>query len=926
MDSHNNRKVFVVKSKIKKDALFLIDGSYFLYRSYFALPPLHTPDGKPTHATYAFCRTLNKIIKEYDPQQIAIVWDSKGPTQRKKEYEAYKATRPEPPSDLFIQKEDIIKFIELINMCSVAKTGYEADDLIASLAKENKDKQTVIISADKDMSQLLTDKNILIIDPFKDRIIDAQELKQEKGFDPEKVPFYFSLLGDSSDNIPGVKGVGKKTALDLVTQFDSLDDLYKNLGKIEKKRTQTLLEDQKDNAYLSYKLFLLHTIKLGIKKKELDFDKNNLAKAINFFKDLGFKSLVKEIEKKHTKIQELHQQEIFEKTKSNNWKLHVVTNTLELKALIAQLKKDKYFALDTETTGVNPLVHTLVGLSCASNTKEAFYVPLAHPKSERYAQVKFKEALELLKPLFESKTIKKTLHHAKFDELVLYQYGIELQGVDFDTIIAANLLRQAWQKINLKDLSQKYLKEPMVKFKDIVKKKYKTFAEVPIEDGAEYGAHDALQTLKLKKVLEKDFEKEPALKKLFKTIEMPFHEVLLAMEKKGILLDPEILNATGEKITHKLKNIETKIFAALPIGKQKISGKTINLNSPKQIEILLFEYLGLPAPRESAKGSRSTDREVLLELGKQHPVPNLIVEYRELAKLKNTYIDPLPKAINKKTKRIHTSFSQTMTATGRLSSSDPNLQNIPAYGDYGVAIREAFVASHGYEFVSADYSQMQLRILAHMSGDKNLTNAFLGNKDVHVQTASQIFNIPEEKVTQEQRQIGKRINFSVIYGQTPYGLSKELQVKPSVAKEFIQAYFEHYPNVAQWIEKTIKTTEEHGYVESLWGRRRWIPEIKEKNRARYELGKRLAVNTPVQATEADIMKIAMLNITQALHKEKLKASIVLQIHDELILEVPTKEISIVKKMLKKEMENVVSWPISLTIDIRSGKNWGAITK
>ncbi|QQR48871.1 DNA polymerase I [bacterium] len=919
-------------SVIKKDALFIIDGSYFLYRSYYALPPLHTPQGKPTHATFAFCRTINKLIKDFDPKKIVVTWDSKSSTATREEvYAEYKATRQAAPNDLFEQKEDIITFIKLINMCTVSKDNYEADDLIASLVKENPDEQIVIVCADKDMYQLLSHSNVLILDTFKNKLVSQEDFITERGFQPAKIPFFYSLLGDASDNIPGVKGIGKKTAEDLVKQFDSLENLYQNIESVEKKRTQTLLSEQKDNALLSLKLFLPHYTQTGLAKKDLDFDKNNWHNAADFFEELNFKGLIKENtpekkEKKKALSGIETQQSLFESTEPT-WECVIVSSIDQLKKLLSKIEQIGYCGLDTETSGSDPLQHKLVGLSFAYDHQRAYYIPLQHPHNNAHPQIPFDECIALIKPLLESDKIEKYLHNTKFDELVFWNNGITLRGTTFDTLIAANLMREAWQKINLKNLSLFFLNEPMRKFKEVMGKEYKSFDQVPIENGAEYGAHDALQTLKLKEIFEKKLATQPTLEKLFYEIEMPLYHVLTSMEKKGIVLDAKILETTNKELVKELTHLEEKIFAAIYHDSQPAENEPLlNLNSPKQIETLLFDKLGLPSVKKNKGGSQSTDHEVLEKLSKVHPIPALILRHRELAKLKNTYLDPLPLTINPTTHRVHTSYSQTMTATGRLSSNNPNLQNIPASSDYGFKIRSAFIAPAGHSFIAADYSQIELRVLAHLSGDQNLIKAFQESQDIHTQTAAQLFGVQPELVTQDQRQIGKKINFSIIYGKTAYGLSQELEISTTEAKKYIETYFAQYPHVRSWMETVIQKTLETGYVETWWGKRRFVPELAEKNKIRHELGRRIAINTAVQGTAADIMKIAMNRLDQAFTAKKMSSSIILQIHDELVIETPTKELFEAKNIVLDIMQNVTTWQVPLDVSIKTGQNWGQITK
>ena len=919
--------------KIKTNSIFLIDGSSLLYRSYYGIRPLHTLKGTPTQATYGFCRSIKKLIDDFDPKYLLLVWDRKEKTFRSNIFPEYKATRQAPPNDLFIQKEQIIEFAHLIKIKQISKPGYEADDLIFSIVQENKKQQIILIGPDKDLHQLIS-KNILILDPLKKEIIDEDTFINKRKFIPGKLAFYHSLLGDASDNIPGVKGIGKKGATNLVQQFDSLDNLYENLNKIEKPRIKKLLEEHKQNAFLSYKLFSLKYTKTKTPIQKMLFDKNNWKNANEFFQELEFTSLIdhshlNKTQKTDTKEKQTSflQASLPNKNTSSekNWTCIIVQKESDLQKLIMHIKIKRKFAIDTETTGLNALEDSLVGLSIATENKNAYYIPINHCSIKKEGQLEKSFVLTKLQPILENNKIKKILHHTKFDQLVLWQDNVKIKGIFFDTLIAANLLRKEWSKINLKSLSMQYLNEKMSSFSDVLGKKYKTFAEVPINDAALYAAHDALQTFKLAPLLKKELKKEKKLDKLFNEIEMPLSQVLFQMEKTGISLDTKILEQIEKDVDKELTIIEKKIEAAIHY-KQKEKTQLINLNSPKQIEELLFNKLKLPVTKKSITGQRSTDQEALLELSKIHPIPGLILKYRELFKLKSTYLKALPKSINPKTNKIHTSYSQTLVTTGRLSSSNPNLQNIPAGKNHGIRIRSAFIAQKGTHFLSADYSQIDLRVLAHLSGDKNLINAFLKNKDIHIQTASQIFSIPKEKVTNQQRQMGKKINFSIIYGLTPYGLSKDLGIKQSEAKRYIQKYFDQYPLVAKWIEKTVEQAKADGFVQTLFGKKRYIPGLQEKNKSLYEAARRIAINTPVQGTSAEIIKLAMIKIYNSLQTKQLKSKIILQIHDELILQCPTQEIDFIKKLVKKQMETVISWKIPLIITVRTGKNWAEITK
>lgn len=928
--------------RIKKDAVFLIDGSAMLYRSYYGIHPLKNSQGIPCQAIFGFARSMKKLIDTLHPQHLLLIWDSKGKTFRNDIYEKYKATRQAPPSDLFEQKEYIVKFADLIGLKQIAKSGFEADDLIYALAHDVKNKQVVILGPDKDLQQLISD-NVIVFDITKDEIIDTNTFKEKRGFEPKKLGFYHALVGDSSDNIPGVKGIGKQGATKLVKQFDSLDDMYKNLNTIKKIPLKNKLESDRNNAFLSFKLFSLKYTNPGVSINDMHFDEHNWINALPLFEELEFKGLASGIRGKITtqpkpqkesgpekqmsifQVKNESELKLTEKHKSKKapWTSTIIHTGEQLYDLIKKIKAKKHFAFDTETMGVKPLSHDLVGCSIALDTKEAFYIPVAHTDTE-ISQLNRNEVLKILQPILADKRITKVLQNAKFDELVLYRYKTPLVGIEFDTLLAANLLRKEDEKIGLKKLSVRYLGEPMDDFKQVMGKKKKTFAEVPIKEAAEYGAHDALQTLKLESILKKDLNKEPILKKIFRNVEMPLSEILFDMERTGVMLDTEKLKHVNTNVSSSLKQIENKITAA--IDHKRIGAGGINLNSPKQVERLLFKDLKLPTMKRTPKGTHSTDHEVLLQLSKQHPVPGLILKYRELFKLKSTYLDTLPNDINPETKRIHSSWNQTLVATGRLSSSEPNLQNIPTGEGYGIQIRSAFIAPRGKQLISADYSQIDLRVLAHLSKDKNLTKAFIENKDIHTQTAAQIFDVLENKITSNQRKVGKRINFSIIYGLTAYGLSKDLDIPRSEAKEYIEKYFEQYPKVASWLETIVEHGKKDGFVTTWMGKRRYIKGLNEKNKSLFEAAKRVATNFPVQGTSAELMKLAMINISKALHYKKLESKIILQIHDELVLECPANEVKTVESLLEKEMTSVVKWEIPLQISMKSGKNWGEITK
>ena len=879
---------------------------------------MYTSQGLGVQAVYGFCRMIKKLMNTFDPHYMALVWDSPGKTVRHEMYQEYKETRQAPPSDLFEQKDLIQEFADLILLRQVAQVGVEADDLMFSLAANFKAEgvQSLLVTSDKDMGQIISD-DIKIYDPFKDIIIDGKILEEKYGFPIYKLSFYFALVGDSSDNIPGVRGIGPKGATDLVQQFDSLEDLYNNIEKISKERTRHLLIEHKDDAFLSEKLFKLYYYDVDVMPSECRFDKNNWMHARSLFERLQFKSLLKEMEEERS----AHEQIIpLKLSEVGGYEFICITTEEALLELCKKLKTHKTFALDTETDGLNTFEAKLVGISLCIEPKTAYYIPFGHHTTEKQLSHDF--VIEHLKPFLEDVNYKKYLHNVKFDQEVLFQAGIMLRGLVFDTLIAASLVVQDWQRLGLKYLSEFYLREPMLSFDMVVKKNgYHKFPDVPLDLATEYAAADAHQTFRLVKILKAQLE-EREQTKLFEEIEFPLIQILFEMEKEGIILDPKILAALDKKIPFELKQLRATIINL--IGSEFAD---INLNSSKQVADLLFNQLKLqPLKKTEQKTAYSTAHDVLKELSKIHPVPGFIDQYRELFKLKSTYIDSLPDYINPETGRIHTTFKQTAAITGRLASFDPNLQNIPTTSPTDIYVRSAFIPPEGHLFLSADYSQIELRVLAYLSQDAILNDAFKEGKDIHAVTASILFDVPITTVTHEQRQIAKRINFSILYGLTAYGLSKDLDIPLGVAREYREKYLAQYPGVTAWMDSVVEETKRHGYVTTLWGRRRYIPGIYERNKSLYEAARRIAINTAAQGTAAELTKKGMIDVYGQIREKNLGSKLILQIHDELLLTVPEEELEEIQKLVATTLQNVVSWNIPLAVTIRTGKNWHEVTK
>ncbi|MBA3752067.1 DNA polymerase I [Candidatus Dependentiae bacterium] len=891
-----------------QDAVFIIDGSSFLYRAYYSVRPLTTREGIPVNAVFGFCRMIRKLLDTYKPSHMVLVWDSKGKTVRHEVYSEYKATRQATPSDLMQQKEIIQEFADIIGLHQLSMPGVEADDLMFSVAKQLgfEKCRSVLVTSDKDLGQALGDYTV-ILDPFKEMIIDQKALEEKIGFSLEKLPFYYGLIGDSSDNIPGVAGIGPKGAQKLVQQFSSLQELYDNIHTIESERTKMLLEQSRENAFLSERLFKLEFYETVLTQESFRFLDANWVNAYPLFTKYEFKSLIKEQGVVKPESVTLH----------NKYTFILVDTPEELSSMCLDIEKYGSCALDTETDGLDPLQSTMVGMSLSMQEGISYYIPCGHRTDER--QLSREMVIRYTKPILEDIRIKKYLHHVKFDALVLHNAGITLRGFVFDTMIAASLLADSSKSIGLKALSDFHFQEPMFAFKDIVKgNAYKDFSYVPLALATEYAAADAHQTLKLVPLFE-DALKKKGLEDLFYTLEMPVLNVLIEMEKRGILLDREVLHEIDVEVSHSIVSLRAEIIDL--IGPEHAD---INLNSPKQLENLLFSHLKLPSMKKTTRGaSYSTDQEVLEVLATVHPVPRLIMRYRELFKLKTTYLDSLGGYVHKDTGRIHTTYNQTAVATGRLASSEPNLQNIPVKS---FALRAAFKPAPGYLFLSADYSQIELRVLAYLSQDSVLLEAFSENRDIHALTAAGLFEVPESSVTHEQRQVGKRINFSILYGLTAHGLSQDLSISHALAKEYIERYMRQYPGVVAWMEQVIIRTKEKGYVETVWGRRRYLPGIYEKNKNLYDLARRVAINTVAQGTAAEIMKKGMILLEDGLHSAGHGSQILLQIHDELLIEVPSHALEETERIVVDTLQNVTAWNVPLVVSTRFGKNWQEVTK
>lgn len=874
--------------------LFLIDGNSFCYRAYYAIRALSTSKGQPTNAIYGFISMINKIIKDENPDLLAVAFDLKGPTFRHKKYEKYKIHRKPMPDNLVEQLPVIKEIIRAYQIPIYELQGYEADDVLATIAKkaEGRRIETFIVTGDKDAMQLVS-PYIKVYSTHKEGFVyDENAVKARYGVTPDRVIDLMALMGDSSDNIPGVPGIGEKGATDLLKEFGSLDSLLANLKNLKSEAKRKLIEGNLDKIELSRDLATIDAeVPIDIDFDKLEIKKPDTNKLIEIFKELEFRTLLKEIIPK-------------DDLKGN---YILIDKEDDLGELINNLRKKKQFVFDFETTHYDPMLANPVGVSIAWEKANIFYIPFNLNK-----ELEAEKVLKKMKDIFEDSGIKKIGQNIKYDYIILKKMGIEVNGIYFDTMIASYLINPSKLNHNLGDISLEYLNHKMTPIEELIGKGKKaiTMDQVDIKKVMKYGCEDSDVTLRLKDILEKLLE-EKELDSLFFDIEMPLSEVLANMEMAGVSIDKDYLKALSKDMEKKLDKHQKKIY--------KLAGEDFNINSPKQLQEILFVKLKMPTIKKTKTGS-STDEGVLKTLAKRYELPQEILRYREFSKLKSTYVDALPRLINPRTKRIHTSFNQTVTQTGRLSSSDPNLQNIPVKTEEGRKIRRAFITgSKNYMLLSADYSQIELRILAHLSGDRNLVSAFKDDRDIHRFTASLIYNVDERDVTAEMRNSAKTVNFGIIYGMSPFGLSNDLGIDIEIAKKFIDNYFERYPDVKIYLEDRIRDAKKRKYVTTIMNRRRYVPEITNENMNIRNFAERTAVNAPIQGSAADIIKMAMINIYKRIRNTK--SHMILQVHDELVFEVHSAELKEVAAFVRDGMENVVKLKVPIKVNIKTGDNW-----
>ncbi|CAN2042387.1 DNA polymerase I [Candidatus Magnetomoraceae bacterium gMMP-15] len=885
-----------------KKTVYLIDGSSYIHRAYHAIGHLFTSKGFPSNAVFGFTKMLIKLIKDKKPEYAAMVFDSKGPTFRHEMYEAYKANRSSMPEDMVVQLPFIKKISKAFNMPVVEMQGYEADDLIGTLARqsEKNDFHVIIVSGDKDFIQLITDKAI-IWDPMRDSIRDKKTIKDKYEIEPIQFIDMMGLWGDRSDNIPGVPGIGEKTACSLIKSFGSIDNIYENIETITKKKQKENLIKYKDAAYLSRRLVSIDT------ESPVSFDSHTFKIQEPDYESLS--KLFKELE-----FQQL-QQIIPTKTDLREKDYQAILDLSSLDKLISELRNAGRFSLDTETTSTDPMMAKLVGISFSFKANQAFYIPTGHYYLGAPSQLDLQEVLTRLKPILEDPALKKIGQNIKYDWMVLKRYNINLKGVFFDTMLASYLLDPSRQSHGLNRMALDFLGHKMITFQDVAGKGKNAclFSEVFLEDAVPYACEDADITLIIYEILQKKL-KEIGLKQLFKKVEMPLVPVLIDMEMRGVKVDKDYLYKLSKNLESQLYQLQEKIY--------DFAGEPFNIQSPKQLGYILFDKLKFPAKKKTKKKTGySTDINVLALLAKNHAFPALILRYRSLAKLKSTYTDALMQLIHPETGRIHTSYNQTVTATGRLSSSNPNLQNIPIRTDEGREIRRAFIPKENTVFLSADYSQIELRVLAHYANDPILIDSFKKNEDIHTRTASEVLNMPPDIITREMRTQAKAINFGIIYGMGAFKLSKELGITNKMAQIYINNYFDRYKKVKQFIEDTIAKAHEEGKITTLLKRIRLLPNINSTNKRIQAMTERMAVNTVIQGTAADLIKLAMIRVFSALKQENLKSAMLLTVHDEIILEVMENELKKVKSIVREIMENIWNLRVPLKVNMDVGKNW-----
>ncbi|MBN2333357.1 MAG: DNA polymerase I [Deltaproteobacteria bacterium] len=885
---------------MKKGKLYLIDGSSLIYRAYHAIPPLTTVTGQPTNAIYGFTTMMVKLLEEEKPGYIAVAMDARRPTWRNRVYHDYKATRPPMPADLVQQLPYFTRIIEALGIGVLQCDDYEADDVIATYTRRAVESgyEVVVVSGDKDLMSLVGD-GVVMVDTMKEKTYGIDEVEERHGASGERLLDLLALAGDKSDNVPGVPGIGPKSALALLQQFGSLENLLASVDDIGRPGWRQKIVEHADLARISRTLVTLaDDVPLSIPMMDLVRREPDYAQLQDLFQELEFYRLAKKIAPRKA-------------ITTTGYQLILAKEQLE--NFCRQLKEQDGFAIDTETTSPDPMAATLVGISVSWTDDAAHYIPVGHRSDVAPQQVSLGDVVACLGPLLANPQIEKWGHNIKYDMIVLARSGLPLAGNVFDTMIASYVINPSRHRHSLSAIAQELLHHTPTEFKDLVGsgKRAKTFDAVALPQARDYACEDARLTSLLHQELAEKLVQE-GLDDLFHELEMPLMPVLMRMEMAGVKLDIALLQELSADYRDKLAMMEEDIYA--------LAGRSFNISSPKQLAVVLFDQLNLPVLKKTKTGA-STDVDVLTDLAQHHPLPEKILSYRSLAKLRSTYLEALPKLVNATTGRVHTSYNQTVTATGRLSSSDPNLQNIPIRGQEGGNIRRAFVGERGNLIMSADYSQIELRILAHLSGDRELVAAFERGEDIHGLTAAKIFGVLPLMVTPDMRREAKVVNFGVLYGMSAFGLAKELRIDRGTAKAYIENYFATYGQVKKYFDRLVAEAEQQGYVTTMFGRRRYLPEIISRNPNRREMARRMAVNSPIQGSAADLIKQAMITIDRRLVAEGWQSTMIMQVHDELVFEVFPAELEALREMVRKEMTEVAALRVPLLVDIGVGNNW-----
>ena len=923
-------------AQIAENPLILVDGSSYLYRAYHAFPPLTNSAGEPTGAMYGVLNMLKSLLAQYNPSHVAVVFDAKGKTFRDELFEHYKSHRPPMPDDLRAQIEPLHEMVRAMGLPLLAVSGVEADDVIGTLAleAEKKGRSVLISTGDKDMAQLVS-PGITLINTMTNTILGPEEVEQKYGVPPALIIDFLAMMGDSSDNIPGVPGVGEKTAQALLQGLGSMQTIYDSLDKVADlsfrgaKTMATKLEQNREVAFLSYQLATIKTdVELAQPCEELTVTDPDIEALQSLFSRYEFKRWLSDLQdgkwlqgkKSNTQAQKALSDEpapVVETSSvlpTDNY-VTILDQAL-FDSWLEKLKNSDVFAFDLETDALDTLSANIVGISFAVAPGEAAYLPVAHDYLDAPEQLDRAAVLAQLKPLLEDASAWKVGQNLKYDRGVLRNYDIELAGIRFDTMLESYILNSVVGKHDMDSLAARWLKHKTVTFQEIAGKgkNQLTFNQIALEQAAHYAAEDADVTLQLHLKMWPELEKEAGPRNVFEQIEMPLLTVISRIERNGVLIDQAILAQHSKELTARLAELESKAH--------ELAGEPFNLSSTKQLQVILFEKQGIKPTKKTPGGAPSTSEEVLAELALDYPLPKVILEHRGLSKLKSTYTDKLPQMINPLTGRVHTSYHQAVTATGRLSSADPNLQNIPVRNDEGRRIRQAFIADKGYRIVAADYSQIELRIMAHLSQDKGLLDAFAQGEDIHRATASEVFGVALDKVSGEQRRSAKAINFGLIYGMSAFGLSRQLNIGAGEAKKYMDLYFERYPGVLRYMENTRQLAANKGYVETLEGRRLWLPDIKSSNAIRRKAAERAAINAPMQGTAADIIKRAMIAVDEWLQQQNDSAvRMIMQVHDELVFEVKSEAVEAASQKIRALMEGSVKLDVPLLVEVGVGDNW-----